>query len=60
MPKVEISQDHLEQVAQAIGEQAAQLPQGAPERLVIERLLMNHEKMIAAFIDWHTKEAGNG
>jgi hypothetical protein len=56
MPKVEISQDHLERVAQAIGGQAAQLPQGAPERLVIERLLLNDEKMLAAFINWHTSE----
>ena len=56
MPKVEISQDHLEQVAQAIGGQAAQLPQGAPERLAIERLLMNNEKMLAAFINWHTTD----
>jgi hypothetical protein len=30
------------------------MPQGAPERLVIERLLMNNEKMLAAFINWHT------
>lgn len=56
MPKVEISKDHLERVAQAIGGQAAQMPQGAPERLVIERLLMNNEKMLAAFINWHTTD----
>ena len=59
MPKVEVSKDHLERIAQAIGAQAEQLPQGSKERAMVERVLMNEEKMLGAFIDWHTRASGS-
>jgi hypothetical protein len=55
MPKVEISAEHLEKIAQSIGRVALDMPMGSVERHTVERLLLRDEAMVAAFINWHLK-----